>query len=397
MRVLDLALKDLSQMLRDRRSLLFVVAMPIVFTLFMGLAYRGSSGDSAADPRLALAVVDPEPAAPLNAMLAERLGASDAVRPVALSEPEALEALHQGDVAGVLLIPAGLTEAAAQGQTPRLTLVAEAASTTGQSLYQALRGPVSQLFSAVEIARISADAAANPSDYAPALELAWRKWGAHARLDLVRTEQAVAAPSDDWTGGNPYNQASPGILVQFAIFGLITSAQILVQERKTGTLQRLRTTALRPWEIVAGHLLAMFGLTFLQTILLVVFGQLALGVDYLREPLGTLLIAVALSLWVATLGLLIGVLAKEEQQVILFSMLAMFLFSALGGTWFPLETAGGAFAALGRLMPSAWAMNGLQNILIRGLDFSATLWPASLLLAYAAAFFGLAAWRFKFE
>jgi ABC-2 type transport system permease protein len=124
---------------------------------------------------------------------------------------------------------------------------------------------------------------------------------------------------------------------------------------------------------------------------------LALGVDYLREPLGTLLVGVALSLWVASLGLLIGVLAKEEQQVILFSMLAMFLFSALGGTWFPLEVAGGAFAAIGRLLPSAWAMTGLQNILIRGLDFSATLWPASILLAYAAAFFGLAIWRFKFE
>ena len=50
MRILDLALKDLSQILRDRRALLFLVAMPIGFTLFMGFAYRGG-GAAPADPR----------------------------------------------------------------------------------------------------------------------------------------------------------------------------------------------------------------------------------------------------------------------------------------------------------------------------------------------------------
>jgi hypothetical protein len=45
-------------------------------------------------------------------------------------------------------------------------------------------------------------------------------------------------------------QASPGILVQFAIMELVTCGQILVQER---TLQRMLTTSMRPWQIVAGH------------------------------------------------------------------------------------------------------------------------------------------------
>jgi ABC-2 type transport system permease protein len=249
--------------------------------------------------------------------------------------------------------------------------------------------------SAVEVARISADVQSNPEEFVPSIELAWSKWDENSRLSLVKVEQAVAEESSDWTGGNPYNQASPGILVQFAIFGLTTSAQILVQERKSRTLQRLMTTAMRPWEIVAGHLLAMFTLTFLQTALLVVFGQFVLHVNYLREPIGTLLISISLGLWVASMGLLVGVLAKGEEQVILFSLIAMFLFSALGGTWFPLEAAGGAFNAVGKLMPSAWAMTGLQNILIRGLGLSSTLLPAGILLLYASGFFALAVWRFK--
>jgi ABC-2 type transport system permease protein len=328
-------------------------------------------------------------------MLLERLEASDAVKVVRLEKAEALESFQQGEVAGVLVIPVDFGEQARDGNVPQLTLIAVANSSAGQSLYQLLRVPLSQLMSSVEVANLSADIQQNPAEFAPALELAWAKWDENSRLELVRSELAVAQAQESWFGDNPYNQASPGIIVQFAIFGLVTSAQILVSERKTRTLQRLMTTAMRPWEMVAGHLLAMFALVFLQTAMLVIFGQFALGVDYLREPLGTLLVSVALGLWVASMGLLIGTLAKGDDQVILFALIAMFLFSALGGTWFPLEASGGAFAALGRLTPSAWAMNGLQNLLIRGLDTSSTLLPTGILLAYAAGFFLLAVWRFR--
>jgi len=136
-------------------------------------------------------------------------------------------------------------------------------------------------------------------------------------------------------------------------------------------------------------------IVMLQMAMLVVFGQLVLKVNYMREPLAILLVTVTLGLWVACMGLLIGVIAKEEQQVILYAMIAMFLFSGLGGTWFPLEVAGGAFAAIGKAMPSAWAMNGLQNILIRGLGLDSVLLPALVILAYALGFFALAVWRFR--
>ncbi len=394
MRILDLALKDLSQMFRDKRSLLFLVVMPIVFTFFMGFAYKGGNNKDT-DNRIPLAVVNPEPDAVLNRMLVGRLDLSNDIRIESMKEADAMAALYKSDVAGVLVIPHGFSDQASAGKDAQLKLIADSTSAQGQSLYQLLRTPISQLMSAVETARITADVVGNPSEYAPAFELAWGKWDVNSRLPLVKVEVAVANKAEDWTGGNPYNQSSPGILVQFAIFGLVTSGQILVQEKKTRTLQRLITTAMKPWQIVAGHMLAMFTITFLQTLMLVVFGQLVLKVDYLREPLGVLLVSVTLGLWIAAMGLLIGVVAKEEQQVILYAMIAMFLFSAMGGTWFPLETAGGAFAAIGKLMPSAWAMNGLQNILIRGLGLESAWMPALIVFAYALGFFALAVWRFR--
>lgn len=90
-------------------------------------------------------------------------------------------------------------------------------------------------------------------------------------------------------------------------------------------------------------------------------------------------------------------LARTELQVMTFSFIAMILFAALGGAWFPLETAGSAFSRVGHLLPTAFAMDGLQNIVVRGMELGSALLPAGVLLAYAAGFLGLAVWRFRFE
>jgi ABC-2 type transport system permease protein len=141
----------------------------------------------------------------------------------------------------------------------------------------------------------------------------------------------------------------------------------------------------------------MFTVVFVQEVLLVAFGQLFVGADYLREPAATLLMMVILAFWAASLGLLVGALSKSEDQVVMFAMIAMFLFSALGGAWFPLDIAGQAFATVGHLTPSAWAVDGLENVVVRGLGFESVLLPAGIVLAYALAFFALAVWRFRFE
>ena len=249
--------------------------------------------------------------------------------------------------------------------------------------------------SAAEIGRINAELQVDGAEFQPALELAWKKWENNNASDLILIEKAIVVDEVSWYGDNPYNQASPGIIVQFAIIGLITSAQILVEERKTRTLHRQMTTAMRTWEIIAGHLLAMFALVFMQTMLMILFGQLVLQVNYLRVPLGILFLSISLGLWIASMGLLIGVVAKSDNQVVLFSMLAMFILSALGGTWFPIDVAGSTFNSISQIFPSTWAMIGLQNILMRGLDLTSLWQPIIILLTYALGFFLLGLWRFR--
>jgi ABC-2 type transport system permease protein len=406
MRAIDLAGKDLLQIMRDWKSALFLVAMPILFTLFFGFILAPS--DDGGDARLLVGVVNYDSSGDLAAHLQAMLAASDVIRPVAVEEVGVGgidQQVQDGTLAAAIVVPEGFSREALAGETLPLTIVADEASTAGQTAYHGTETPVARFTSVLQAARISAEAYAAREGFAnervrtayvqEAVGLAVAGW---LQPPLrVSTEQATGAAAKGDLIPSGFAQSSPGMMVQFAIFGLITSAMVLVVERKTGALKRLLTTPTRRATVIGGHLLAMFLVAFFQQALLVAVGYLFFGVDYLRAPAATLTMMVTLSLWAASLGLLIGALAQQEEQVVTWSLIAMFLFAALGGAWFPLEVAGDAFATIGHLMPTAWAMDGLQNIVVRGQGLGSVLMPAGILLACTAAFFGLAVWQFRFE
>jgi ABC-2 type transport system permease protein len=410
MRILDLAVKDLKQIARDWRSALFLVVMPILFTGFFGLVFRPETPDAQADPRLPVGFSNLDTDGLVSAGLEALLPASDVIRPVALEADEAGSAgerVADGELAAVVVVPAGYSQAASAGHAPPLEVIADETTAAGRAAVAGVETLVGRLLGAVESAHIAvaayetqaqfADAASQQAYFEAAFQAAVAAWGQPPLT--VQTELAVGTDSSGEQAPMPsgFAQSSAGMMVQFAIFGLINSGMILVLERKNGALPRLLTTPIGRAEIIAGHLLAMFLVVVAQEVVLVGLGQWVFGVDYLRQPAAVLVMLVALAVWAASLGLLIGAVARKEDQVVVICLVAMFLFAGMGGAWFPLEVTGETFSAIGHLLPTAWAMDGLQNIVVRGLGFSSVVLPAALLLAYAAAFFGLAVWRFKFE
>ncbi len=407
MRVVDIALKDLLEVVRDKKSLLFLVLMPVVFTVFMGFAF----GTSDQEARLPVGWVDCDAEGTLGEQLRVLVATTAGIEVLPLAPDDVTRVDGQvqgGELAAAVIVPEGWSAQAVSletGAEPLPLTVVVPETTTGQTVATALRASAARLLGAAEAARLSImvlDARA-PFAGEDARQAAWQAglaeagaaWQQPALGVVLEPATGVRARSAGTPSG--FLQSSPGMLVQFAVFSLVTSATALVMERNSGTLRRLLTTPIHHVQVMAGHLLAMFAVVFLQSLVLVALGQLALGVNYAREPLGTLLMLVALALWVTSLGLLIGTLARGEEHVVMFSMVAMMLFAALGGAWFPLETAGGAFAAIGHLMPTAWAMDGFQNLVVRGQELGAVLLPAGVLLAYTLAFMLLATWRFRSE
>jgi ABC-2 type transport system permease protein len=405
MRIIDLAVKDLRQLVRSWMTVVFLVIMPIGFTLFFGLIFGGTGGGE--DPRLPVGLIDQDGGSVLGAHLIDLLDASDAIRPVVLDESiERVERkVGDEDLAAAVIVPAGYSEQVLAGEDVALTVIVDSATAAGSTAQSGVQTAVTRLRGAVKAAQLSAEAfeakggSPDGAFLTDALEEAIEAWR-EPPLTVAATQSGVAAAGEDEEEpvmANAYAQASPGMMVQFSIAGIMSAAQIVVLERKSRSLQRLLTTAISRVEIVVGHYLTMFVMIFAQLALLVGFGQLALGLDYLREPVATLLLAVTMSLWTASLGLLIGVVAKTEEQTIIFAMIPMFVLSGMGGAWMPLEVTGKAFQTIGHLLPTAWAMDGIQNILVRGLGLESALLPAGIMTAYGVVLFALAAWRFKFE
>jgi ABC-2 type transport system permease protein len=391
-RILDITLKDLMQLLRDLKTFMFLLIMPVIFTFLFGYAFGGFSGGES-DSRLPVGYLSQDDHW-LTDSLHDLLVGSEVIRLDDNSFHSAadLEKLvADGDLAAAIIIPDGYGRALLKDRTARLIVFADKNTSAWTTVEAELLTLASRLDGAVRTATIieQMDVEGIPFDYA--FERSLSAWDEPPIVINESTSPAIE------TNGNAKALAhtAPGMMLQFAIAGLLTAAQVIVAERKSRTLQRLLTTATRRVHIVLGHYLAILILIFVQFIILMTFAQLALDVDYLRLPAATLLVAFSAALCISALGLLIGILARTEEQAIIFSLIPMFLFAGLGGAWVPLEVTGPTFQAIGHLSPVAWGMDGFENIVARGLGFNSVLLPSAALAGYALLFFVLAVQRFR--
>jgi ABC-2 type transport system permease protein len=392
-RILDITFKDLMQLARDVKTFMFLLIMPILFTLLFGYAFGGFSGGNS-DSRLPVGYLSQDDHW-VSDSLHDLLDQSEVFRldeNVFHSESDLEKLVADGDFAAAIIVPQGYGRAVLKGKTARLIVITDTNRSAWSTLEAELITLASRLDDAVRTATIIEQTGVEgiPFDYA--FEKSLLAWDEPPISIQETTSLALQKTSNE---SMALAHTAPGMMLQFAIAGLLTAAQVIVAERKSRTLQRLLTTATRRAHIVLGHYLAIFLLIFTQFVILIVFAQLALKVDYLRVPAATLLVAFCAALCISALGLLIGILAQTEEQAIIFSLIPMFVFAGLGGAWVPLEVTGPTFQAIGHVSPVAWGMDGFENILARGLGFESVLLPTAALIGYAIVFFVLAVLRFR--
>jgi ABC-2 type transport system permease protein len=390
-RIFDIALKDLLQLSRDFKTFMFLLIMPILFTFLFGYAFGGFGGGDS-DSRLPVGYISQDDnwvTDKLHGLLVE----SEVIRLeeyFSLSPSDLEKLVADGDLAAAIIIPDGYGRTVLKNKTVRLIVIADTGTQAWTTIESELFTVASRVDGAARTASImeGMELEGVPFDYA--FEQTLSAWDEPPITIHETSSLAIKKTSNE---SSALAHTSPGMMLQFAIAGLLTAAQIIVTERKSHTLQRLLTTDTRRIHILFGHHLAIFVLIFTQFTILIVFGQLVLKVDYLRLPSATMLVAFCAALCISALGLLIGILAKTEEQAISFSLIPMFVFAGLGGAWVPLEFTGEAFQAIGHLSPVAWGMDGFENICARGLGFESVLLPSVTLAGYAVLFFVLAAWR----
>ncbi len=395
-RVLTLARKDLLETRRDRLALLFTLIMPLAFTAFFGIMFGGGSD------RLPLAVWSGD-AGPAAQQLLAAVQDSDVVVVHRMTQAEAEQAVADNKMAAALEIPDGFSAAVAAGEPATVTVVGTPGSSAAQTVQTAVTELAGLVVAGEQAAQAAVDAVgpgqaqgdATPEQLREAALLMARPLAAQALAfpaAAVKVVQAGSAAGQIPTG---FELSSPGMLINFILFSLMTAGIALIEERKNFTLQRLVTTRVRRWELIAGKFLGMFALTFVQQIILIAVGQFAFGVDYLSDPAALLMMMVALSCVASAMGMLVAAVMTSEQALIATVVLTSMAVAALSGAWFPLEIAGSGFQFVGHLLPTSWILDGMRGIVMRGFGPADVLPAFAFSLAWALGLFALAVWRFR--
>jgi len=193
------------------------------------------------------------------------------------------------------------------------------------------------------------------------------------------------------------NLSSPGFAVMFVMMGVFFAGAAMVAERHQGTLARLLTTPTSKFSIISGEMLGFFLLGLVQFAILILFGQYVLGVNWGNSPFSVALLTVSYVLAVTGLGTLLSVFVRTSAQAGAFAVLVSMVTSMIGGSWWPIELAPKFMQSIARFTPQYWAVNGFNKIITRGFGVSSVLSDFYVLIAIACVSLFASVVLFRFE
>jgi ABC-2 type transport system permease protein len=174
-----------------------------------------------------------------------------------------------------------------------------------------------------------------------------------------------------------------GFFVFFFVF-LIAGVSFL-RERTGGTLERLLSTPLRRFEIVAGYIIGFGIFTTFQASLISWFAVDVLDMMMEGSFVYVLLITFLLAMTALTLGMLLSAFANNELQMMQFIPLVVVpqvFFSGL----FNLDTMEEWLRSLSVVMPLTYGADALREIMIRGNGWNEIAKDVYALLGFSALF-----------
>lgn len=193
------------------------------------------------------------------------------------------------------------------------------------------------------------------------------------------------------------NLSSPGFAAMFVMMGVFFAGAAMVAKRHQGTLARLLTTPTSKFSIISGEMLGFFLLGLVQFAILILFGQYVLGVNWGSSPFGVALLTVSYVLAVTGLGTLLSVFVRTSAQAGAFAVLVSMVTSVIGGSWWPIEIAPKFMQSIARFTPQYWAVNGFNKIITRGFGVSSVLSNFYVLIAIACVSLFASVVLFRFE
>ena len=356
-----LLLKETFHILRDRRTLTVLLALPVVQVVLFGFAIRTDVNS------VRLAIVDPAPDSATLA-LRGRFSATGLFRTVAVLERSAdLEPLFAtGAVQEAVVFQPGFAADLLNSKPARVLIIADSTEPNTGSLLQAyaqtvIDGYRRELAPPRGDAQGSVGAAGRPLAIVPVVRMRFNPTRASSNLFV------------------------PGLMAfVLTIISSLMTAITLTREKETGTMEALLVSPLRPWEIIVGKVAPYFVIGFISVVTVLIEALLVLHVPLRGSALlllfeGGLFILVSLSL-----GILVSARTSSQRVAMMGALVGTLLPNVLlSGFIFPVESMPAPLRVISAVVPGRWFVTIARGIMLKGIGLE-YLWRETAFMAVMA-------------
>jgi len=354
-RVRFLFVKELIQVLRDKRMRVVLIFPPLFQLIIFGYAANLDV------KHIRTAVRDLDQSVDSRELIA-RLESSKYFDMVAYPQtPKEIEDLvKKGDITICIEIPTGFSRKMKKGDTAAVQIILD--GTESNTAMIAL-GYMGQII----------------SDYSNTVLLKRLN-----RSGMIGFEE-VGVEIEPRTWFNPNLESRyfyvPGVIASIAfLIPIILTAQAIVREREIGTLEQIMVTPIRSWELMVGKTIPFAAIGLLDAVMIAMIGVFWFEVPLRGNPLVLLLGNLLFLMSSVGVGLFISTISSTQQQAQISTFFFMMPAFILSGFAFPIENMPEWLQYVTYINPLRYFIIIIRGVFLKGIGLD-ILWPEILALA----------------
>ena len=189
----------------------------------------------------------------------------------------------------------------------------------------------------------------------------------------------------------------PGIMgmIFILICAILTSVSIL-REKETGTMDVLLVSPVRPMRIILAKMMPYLALSCINLTTILLLARYVLGIPMGHNLWIVIIISLVYFALALSLGLLISTIAKKQIVALLVSAALMLLpIVMLSGMLFPIENMPAVLQPLSAIVPARWYIDAMRKLLIQGASWNLVFQDFIILVGMTIAILGIALKNFN--
>jgi len=176
---------------------------------------------------------------------------------------------------------------------------------------------------------------------------------------------------------------------------LLQTAFAVVREREIGTIEQILVTPIRPWELMLGKIIPHMVIALFNVSTILALGILWFDVPFNGDMRLFLALAFLFLFTSLGLGILISTVATSQKQAQELSRVLILPAMMLSGFIFPRESMPVLLQWLGSVIPVTYFLKISRGIITKGVGLESLREPVRALVVFAVVVFALSARSFR--